>query len=68
MQETSGRVMVVSIPSWLYHTLMARRGKRNSDERRMFAAETGGKQAIERYILSYCLREFSWKEVERGIT
>jgi hypothetical protein len=67
MQETSGRVMVISIPSWLYDALMDRKGRRNPDARRLFGITTNGTRTAVQDVISYCLREFSWHAVEGEI-
>jgi hypothetical protein len=67
MQEISGRVIVVTIPEDVYDALMSRKGKSNPDARRLFGSETNSTRTVVQDVVSYCLREFSWKEVERGI-
>ena len=67
MQETSGRIMVVQIPEEVYDSLMSRKGKKNPDARRLFGTATNGTRTALQDVISYYLREFSWKEGERGI-
>ena len=62
------RLMVVEIPKWLYDALVERKGRRNPNANRLFGAETNSTRTAVYDVASYCIRAFSWEEVERGIT